>query len=211
MSDKKFTPQEAAVLVLKKAEELYKSSSLAKGDWAKIHSKLKREGYSEESADKIDGAIKAKMNKSDEQGNNPDAAADAKLGEQVEQDVQQHEESNSDPAHGQKEMKGHIKLAKFVGRMEHKKGLAKAEEDASKMSGKTGMVRATTESNQNQVGVNQTGNNGRSGGMSEAGNLVRNAAHSMPKRAAEAIGRAKQIHSDTLGSLKAQPKPKLPG
>ena len=39
---KKFTPQEAAILVLKKAEELYKSSSLAKGDWAKIHSKLKQ-------------------------------------------------------------------------------------------------------------------------------------------------------------------------
>lgn len=120
MADKKYSPREAALAVLAKAEELYKASNLAKGDWAKIHSKLKREGYSEESADKIDGAIKAKMNKSDEEGANPDAAADAELGEKVEQDVKQHEESNEDPAH-EAPMKGHIKLAKFVGRMDHKK------------------------------------------------------------------------------------------
>jgi hypothetical protein len=134
MSDKKYSAQEAAIMVLKKAEELYKLSSLAKsedlkkGDWAKIHSKLKREGYSEESADKIDGAIKAKMNKSDDMGNNPDAQADAQLGEKVEQDVQQHEKNNEDPGHT---MKGHIKLAKFMGRMEHKKEQsAKMQKDA---------------------------------------------------------------------------------
>lgn len=118
MSDRKISPREAAIAVLAKAEELYKSSTLAKGDWAKIHSKLKREGYSEESADKIDGAIKAKMGKSEE---NPDEKADAELGEKVEQEVQQHEEQNNDPAH-EVPMKGHIKLAKFVGRMEHKRG-----------------------------------------------------------------------------------------
>lgn len=127
MSDKKFTPKEAAVAVLKKAEELYKTSTLAKGDWAKIHSKLKREGYSEESADKIDGAIKAKMGKSEE---NPDAAADAQLGEKVEQDVEQHEKENAAPEH---EMKGHIKLAKFVGRMEHKRG--QKSKEMNKMDG----------------------------------------------------------------------------
>lgn len=121
MSDKKFTPKEAAVAVLKKAEELYKASNLAKGDWAKIHSKLKREGYSEESADKIDGAIKAKLGKSDEAGNNPDEKADAALGEKVEQDVQEHEDKNADPAH-EAPMKGHIKLAKFMGAMEQKRG-----------------------------------------------------------------------------------------
>jgi hypothetical protein len=121
MSDKKITPREAAVMVLKKAEELYKSSTLAKGDWAKIHSKLKREGYSEESADKIDGAIKAKMGKSEESGKNPDEKADAELGEKVEQEVQEHEAHNEDPAH-EAPMKGHLKLAKFMGRMEHKRG-----------------------------------------------------------------------------------------
>lgn len=123
MSDKKYSPKEAAIAVLNKAAEIYKSSTLAKGDWAKIHSKLKREGYSEESADKIDGAIKAKMNKSDESGKNPDEKADAALGEKVEQDVQQHEEKNADPAHAEAPMKGHIKLAKFVGAMEAKRGM----------------------------------------------------------------------------------------
>lgn len=198
MSDKKISPREAAIAVLKRAQELYKNSTLAKsedltkGEWAKIHSKLKREGYSEESADKIDGAIKAKMGKSEEpleknvldanarkhikaknfagphksypienaahardalsrvsangspeekaevrakvhakypgigksdaDGHNPDAQADADLGEKVEQDVQEHEAHNEDPAHAEKPMKGHIKLAKFMGRMEHKKG-----------------------------------------------------------------------------------------
>ena len=123
MSDKKFSPKEAALMVLAKAQELAKASTLAKGDWAKIHSKLKREGYSEESADKIDGAIKAKMGKSEESQANPDAQADAQLGEKVEQDVHAHESQNSDPAHhAEAPMKGHIKLAKFMGRMEHKKG-----------------------------------------------------------------------------------------
>jgi hypothetical protein len=207
MADKFYTAKEAAIAVLKRAQELYSASTLAKsedlkkGDWAKIHSKLKREGYSEESADKIDGAIKAKMGKgetghekgvalampkqdkltgkthlnsgtslegrnirmanklggdpsaaigaakkasigrmmenskikpnlgkSDEMGVNPDAAADAQLGEKVEQDVQEHEQNNEDPAH---KMKGHIKLAKFMGRMDHKKEQsAKMQKDA---------------------------------------------------------------------------------
>jgi len=181
MADKRYSAKEAAAAVLKKAEELYKASTLAKGDWAKIHSKLKREGYSEESADKIDGAIKAKMGKSerssesqiigpnspkgvnrpgaapgeshmghsvrqgdmsgakkvaygtikeqrnmpkpelgksDEDGANPDAQADAQLGEKVEQDVQEHEAHNEDPEHHEK---GSYKLAKFMGRRDHKK------------------------------------------------------------------------------------------
>ncbi len=70
---------------------LGKAEQLAKGDWAKIHSKLKREGYSEESADKIDGAIKAKLGKSAE---NPDKDADAQLGEKVEHDVEDHVKEN---------------------------------------------------------------------------------------------------------------------
>ena len=64
------------------------------------------------------------MHKSDEEGNNPDEKADAELGEKVEQDVHEHEESNEDPGH-EMPMKGHIKLAKFMGRMEHKRGMKK--------------------------------------------------------------------------------------
>lgn len=135
MAEKRYSPQQAALAVLAKAQELYKTSTLAKsektmekGDWAKIHSKLKREGYSEESADKIDGAIKAKMNKSDDMDpnmtmsmseKNPDEKADAELGEKIEHEVESHEEQNDAPEH---KMKGHIKLAKFMGRMEHKRG-----------------------------------------------------------------------------------------
>jgi len=190
---KKFTPKEAALAVLKKAEELYKASTLAKGDWKKIHDKLEREGYSKESADKIDGSIKAKMGKAEDplnsiagdrvkrgvgykaNGNelnhkiamegakdshkerlegiknaprpklgksdpmqkmgisekNPDEKQDAALGEKVEHDVEQHEKENAgaekeegspmEMGMSEKPMKGHIKLAKFMGRMEHKK------------------------------------------------------------------------------------------
>ena len=151
MSDKKYTAKEAAVMVLAKAQELYKTSTLAKGDWAKIHSKLEREGYSKESADKIDGAIKAKVNekkmkkdedmgddmamsededKKEDKGSeakdsekNPDAKEDAELGENVESLVENHENDNKEAEDKEAQMKGHIKLAKFMGRMEHKKGM----------------------------------------------------------------------------------------
>lgn len=84
--------------------------------------------------------------------------------------------------------------------------LKKAQpEDRSKMSGKSGMVRATTEASQNQKGVNQVGDNGSSGGMSEAGNNVRNAAHGLKNGKANAVA----IHKETLGQLKAMPKPNL--
>jgi hypothetical protein len=82
-------------------------------------------------------------------------------------------------------------------------------EDPSKMSGKTGTVRGTTEANLNQKGVNQLGNNGSSGGMSEAGNAVRNSKHMMPKQAATAIVGAKESHKKTLGDLKSMSKPNL--
>lgn len=83
---------------------LGKAEKLEKGDWNKIHSKLKREGYSEESADKIDGAIKAKMGKAE----NPDKDADAELGEKVEKDVEKHFEENK----AAEKQEGHKLMAK---------------------------------------------------------------------------------------------------
>lgn len=60
MSDeKKYTAQEAGLAVLKKAEEMLKAHKHI--GWGKLHGKLEREGYSKESADKIAGAIKAKV------------------------------------------------------------------------------------------------------------------------------------------------------
>ncbi len=195
MADKKYSPKEAAIMVLKKAEELYKASSLAKAEkpmkkdgmmpspsptpspmptinqqigspFGKNEAPLEKkyEGFKavEASAAKSGAsdpkAVAAavgmkkygkknfeehahegkkfgkgemqKMGMSEESGHNPDEKADAQLGEKVEQEVQQHEENNADPAHeasmkmgmSEKPMKGHIKLAKFMGRMEHKRG-----------------------------------------------------------------------------------------
>lgn len=64
--EKKYTAQEAAIAVLKKTEEMLKSSKHKHIGWDKLHSKLEGEGYSSKSADKIAGSVKAKINKSDE-------------------------------------------------------------------------------------------------------------------------------------------------
>jgi hypothetical protein len=149
-SDKKITPREAGLAVLRKAEEIFKASALAKGEWGKIHGKLEREGYSKESADKIDGSIKAKvdakkMNKDEDGGDmggdamamsekNPDEKADAKLGETVEKEVEQHESSNAAPEHKEK---GHIKLAKFMGAMDAKRGKRPGMKEMDKADGQT--------------------------------------------------------------------------
>lgn len=202
MAEKTYSPKEAALAVLKKAEELYNNSSLSKAEhkskkdlkkWMSpgpaatapapsptpspqgqtLGSKIgypgadqtapmgkneeplekKYVGFKavEESARKSGASDPAavaaavgrkkygkeafqhaaakgkKMHKSDEEGHNPDADADAELGEKVEQDVQEHEQHNADPVHQEPQMKGHIKLAKFMGRMEHKKEM-KAKE-----------------------------------------------------------------------------------
>lgn len=216
MSDKKYTAKEAAVQVLKKAEELYKASVLSKSEskhdrcvkdvernspdvtnahavcvaegvkpakWNKSEQPMEKkyEGFKavEASARKSGASDPAavaaaagrekygkeafqhaaaaghKMGKTDAEGNNPDEAADASLGEKLEQaveehyneveakgktpgegadkpedaklgeraekEVHEHEARNADPAH-EAPMKGHIKLAKFIGRMEHKRG-----------------------------------------------------------------------------------------
>lgn len=95
MGQNTISAREAAIAVLNRAREMYQLSPLAKA---------------EKPFPPKDNAA------------NPDAKADAALGEKVEQDVQQHEQTNADPKHAEPMMKGHIKLAKFVGRMEHKKG-----------------------------------------------------------------------------------------
>jgi hypothetical protein len=243
MSEKKYSPKEAAIAVLNRAAELYKNSNLAKsedlkkGDWKKIHDKLEREGYSKESADKIDGSIKAKlgkgelkkdgqtlgaaigfpgapptapsptpMGKSDEMQKmgmseeNPDEKADADLGEKVEREVEQHEEQNEDPKH---EMKGHIKLAKFMGRMEHKRGQKAKEMD----KGETGHERGV----HTQAGS-------RTPGMSEAGMYNKasktKAGENRPAVLQNVEGyknKVKGAHEQVLDQIHQMSKPKLPG
>ncbi len=68
--EKKFTPREAAIAVLKKAEEMLKSSKHKHIGWDKLHSKLEDEGYSKKSSDKIAGAIKAKVEKTEKKDEN---------------------------------------------------------------------------------------------------------------------------------------------
>jgi hypothetical protein len=125
-------------------QTMEKSEKLEKGDWKKIHDKLKREGYSEESANKIDGAIKAKLGKNE----NPDEKQDAELGEKVEHDVEEHMKENAaaeaqeghelmakpgDKVGGQSEQASiprlilSAKLSKF---MEHKHSKRKAAQGA---------------------------------------------------------------------------------
>lgn len=83
-------------------------------------------------------------------------------------------------------------------------------EDIDKMSGKSGMVRMSTEANHNQREVHQTGNNGRSGGRSDAGNRVRNANLEHSNYKDKDLAEAKQIHHETLSDLRSMPKPNLP-
>lgn len=88
--------------------------------------------------------------------------------------------------------------------------MAKADEDRSKMSGKTGMVRASTEANGNQKGVHQVGYKGSSGGISQAGSYTRDQKYSSGKTKADYKTHAKDEHKKVLAELKAQPKPNLP-
>lgn len=93
-------------------------------------------------------------------------------------------------------------------------GMGKAEEDRSKMSGKSGMVRGTTEANENQKGVHTLGSKGSSGGISQAGGHLRDYG-SDPSKQKISYGKiraesVKPEHKEKLSELKAMPKPKLP-
>ncbi len=265
MSDKKYSAKEAAIAVLNRAAELYKNSPLAKseelkkGDWKKIHDKLEREGYSKESADKIDGSIKAKLAKgemkkdvpatpppppppapvesarsmaqtsmrnafgsgvakSDSEGHNPDEQADADLGEKVEQEVAQHESQNEDPSHREK---GSYKLAKFMGRRDHKRGMQGKEMDKSvekDMSG--GQKRGPEgfpkyqEQAQNEKGVHTpvSGVTQFPGGKgtSKAGDFTKDRYAGKPTFSGKDHPAINE-HKKVLSEMQSQPKPKLPG
>lgn len=106
-ADKKISAKEAGIAVLKKFEELLTKAEKEHKHigWDKLHNKLEHEGYSKESADKIDGSIKAKVEKSDQ---TQPAGAQAQGGSQM---------AMSEDAG----MKGHIKLAKFIGHIQGKR------------------------------------------------------------------------------------------
>lgn len=188
MAEKLFTARQAAEAVLKKTHELLQKHEHI--GWGKLHGKLKREGYSEESADKIAGSVKAKIEKAGTTTMNPampmppmmnselkkyesqnQKKENAKPSEHNAKDADQHaegkgpkgeihpkekEQAPPDKVEGQAapeknpkeqaegnnelagttptqvgedgknkpgldEMKGHLKLAKFIGHMESKR------------------------------------------------------------------------------------------
>jgi hypothetical protein len=93
--------------------------------------------------------------------------------------------------------------------------LIKANEERSKMSGHSGMVRIDTEANQNQKGVNQHGYKGSSGGISEAGSKLRDHG-SDPKKATGSYGKeqashVKPMHQEALEKLKTMRTVPTPG
>lgn len=102
MSDKKFTPIEAALAVLNKAKELYTGSALAKS----------YEGFK---------AVKASAAKS---GASDPAAVAAVVGrEKYGKEAFQHAAAEGHKmGKSESPAKGHVKLARFVGRMDAKHG-----------------------------------------------------------------------------------------
>lgn len=174
--EKLYTARQAAEAVLKKTQELLGKSELVKKEhkhigWDKLHGKLEREGYSKESADKIAGSIKAKVEKSEGYKSQNPKKENAEPSEHNSKDADQHangkgpkgeihpkekenapsdnvetqaapEKNPKEQAEGNNElagttptqvgedgknkpgfdeMKGHLKLAKFIGHMESKR------------------------------------------------------------------------------------------
>jgi hypothetical protein len=129
MGDKKFTPAEAAMAVLNKAKELYKESTLAKAETGHekgIHTaanfQVNRPGVSHAGV----SARSAKINETKGAGSWQNVNEAKNRQKKVLNEMQ----SMPKPNLGKSEemsMKGHIKLAKFVGRMEAKRGMAKSE------------------------------------------------------------------------------------
>lgn len=208
MSQKLYTPQQAAMMVLAKAQEMLKLSPLYKGEWNKIHHKLEEEGYSKESADKIDGSIKAKLGKSEEEPSekNPDEKEDAELGEKVEHEVEAHEAANPEAEAKEHREKGSYKLAKFMGKRE----LKKSQKEKS-------MAKEELGDAANAQG--QRPNGGSVMDKSQAAPMAKPAAapmHAQPaqapmvqtKPAAAPMAPAKSVHEHALDQIHQMSKPK---
>lgn len=127
MSDKKYDAKQAARMVLEKAHSMLKEQQLKKKHehigWNKLEDKLRGEGYSKESQDKIAGSIKAKLNKDEPEypGNEPE---EGKVNLKPEES-----EWGQEP--------GVFKLAHFCGKMEEKRKHKSEPESKEQESEKT--------------------------------------------------------------------------
>lgn len=291
-NEKLFTAKEAALAVLAKAQEL-----LSKGEWNKIHKKLEGEGYSANAADKIDGAIKAKVEKSEtghEKGVHtvspykPHPKSDMETNEgssagnrvrnanKYGKDMKSSKESvmkdakslhaeklseiksmpkpdlgkaegapsekdqtgaqgvqkqpdprtnpkqmqeNGNPAPGalpqneekfSAELKGHLKLAKFMGRMDEKRSTKKATLTQEVTAQAPAMGKAETG---HEKGINTAANfQMNRPGVSHAGISARSAKINEAKGVSshQNVDEAKDRQKKVLAEMKSTPKPKLP-
>lgn len=240
MADKKFTPKEAAIAVLQKAEQLYKSSNLAKADTINKPVKQmssfthdsekrgsghnlggvseageelrerKRMGLSQRPTIKEHKRIfsdmksmpKPKLDKSEELKKGDMPAASPSPAPTPMPTINQ--QIGSPFGKSEAPMKGHIKLAKFMGAMEAKRGqrpgaMDKGEPDRGKETGY-------------EKGVNTKGNfHAGKPGQSHAGDKIEETSYLSPRGSQGAIDQAKGQHKQVLSDMKSMPKPKLPG
>ena len=180
MSDRKFTPKEAALAVLKKAEELYKSSTLAKGE-------IKKDMGMPAPAAPMAPASAPPMGKSDPL---------QKMGMSEGSEGAPMEKMGMSEA----PMKGHIKLAKFMGRMEHKKGQKAKEMDKGETGHEKGVHTA--------AGF-QTNAPGKSFAGVQARSAQINQANGASGAARNDVAAAKGAHEQVLDQIHQMSKPKL--
>lgn len=106
--------------------------------------------------------------------------------------------------------KGHIKLAKFMGRMEEKREAKKAIPAAAPMD--KGEISEATNPKSKLKGVHQSPDWQPEKGKSYAGTSVRSSVgngRNGPIGQGE-IAEAKDTHKEVLGEMKSMPKPRLP-
>lgn len=194
--EKKFTAQEAALAVLKKTSELLAKSDLAKAETG--HEK----GINRQSVSNTASGVSAAggrlrtANKygSDMQSSRDHALQDTKdMHRETLGQMKDMRKPNLDKSEeGAAPMKGHIKLAKFMGRMEHKRG----------------QKQGATEGHEKGVHTHNHEGPGNSPAGSFASSAVKGNT-SIPKDTLNSY--AKEEHTKVLGEMKSMPKPKLPG
>lgn len=124
MAEKQYTAKQAALAVLSKAQEILKGSNvLAKAEEehkepkGEIHPTEHVEGEGDHPAERVEEQAAPETNPKEEaEGNNNVPGGDPQDGKEIEEG----------------ELKGHLKLAKFLGRMEHKRALKDALKEADK-------------------------------------------------------------------------------
>ena len=198
MSDqKKFTAQDAAKAVLAKAQEVFKKSQLSKcGEMAKDESFNQK-----------------KVSEAGMQGQMKSEGVDQTPPDGVQPDAPNAVPRNGDPAPGAEPKnqgsnyvgavsKGHIKLAKFMGRMEEKrKKVAPAPATVDTMAKATG----------HETGVALATSPSKPG-ESRIGSALRETAKFPNSSMKETrLDSAKKGSANRLAETKAAPKPKLPG